>query len=99
MLQILSTIGNVAAALFKMLIDYLQSPEIDIITQGNGWRRMFLVGALPAMLVVVPMKYLREPESWLRLNARGKLPKGSILEPYRELLADPRRRKNLVVGA
>jgi MFS family permease len=99
MLQILSTIGNVAAALFKMLIDYLQSPEIKIITPGDGWRWMFLVGALPAMLVVLTMKYLREPESWLRLKAEGKLPKGSIWEPYRELLADPRWRKNLVVGA
>ena len=99
MLQILSTIGNVAAALFKMLIDYLQGPEVKIITPGDGWRWMFLVGALPAMLVVVTMKYLREPEPWLRLKAEGKLPKGSIWEPYRELLVDPRWRKNLIVGA
>jgi MFS family permease len=97
MLQILSTIGNIAAALFKMLFDHLQ--ELQIIEPGNGWRWMFLVGALPAMLVVLTMKYLREPEPWLRLKAEGKLPKGSIWEPYRELVIDRRWRRNLIVGA
>src|SRR6476660_4311035 len=56
MLQILSTIGNIAAALFKLLFDHLQKPEIHSIAPGNGWRWMFLVGALPAMLVVLTMK-------------------------------------------
>src|SRR3954447_17470160 len=44
MLQILSTIGNIAAALFKMLFDHLQGS--GVITPGSGWRWMFLVGAL-----------------------------------------------------
>src|SRR6478609_2321259 len=60
MLQILSTIGNIAAALFKMLFDRLQ--ETHVIAAASGWRWMFLVGALPALLVVVTMRYLREPE-------------------------------------
>jgi MFS family permease len=85
--------------LFKMLIDYLQSSEIGVIAPGNGWRWMFLVGALPAMLVVLTMKYLREPEPWLRLKAEDKLPKGSIWEPYRELVVDQKWRRNLIVGA
>jgi MFS family permease len=97
MLQILSTIGNIAAALFKMLFDYLSQQEI--IVPGTGWRWMFLVGALPALLVVLTMRYLREPEPWLRLKAEGRLPKGSILVPYQELIAEKRWRKNLIVGA
>lgn len=97
MLQILSTIGNIAAALFKMLFDHLQ--DLQIIAPGNGWRWMFLVGALPALLVVFTMKYLHEPEPWLRLKAEGKLPKGSIWEPYRGLLVDATWRRNLIVGA
>ena len=52
-------------------------------TQGNGWRWMFLVGALPALMVVFTMKFLREPEPWLRAKAEGRLPQGSILTPYR----------------
>src|SRR5882757_9605635 len=97
MLQILSTIGNIAAALFKMLFDHLQSEKI--IAAGTGWRWMFLVGALPALLVVFTMRYLREPEPWLRLKAEGKLAKGSIWEPYHALLTDGRWRRNLIVGA
>jgi MFS family permease len=97
MLQILSTIGNIAAAMFKLLFDHLQ--KVEIIAPGNGWRWMFLVGALPALLIVLMMKYLREPEPWLRLKAEGKLPAGSIWEPYRGLLIDHTWRRNLIVGA
>jgi MFS family permease len=97
MLQILSTIGNIAAALFKMLFDY--ASQNGLISAGTGWRWMFLVGALPAFLVVLTMRYLHEPEPWLRLKAEGRLPKGSILAPYRELIAEKRWRKNLIVGA
>jgi hypothetical protein len=59
---------------------------------------MFLVGALPALLVVLTMKYLREPEPWLRLKAEGRLPK-TVLAPYRGLFSETRWRKNLIVGA
>src|SRR5882757_5622006 len=97
MLQILSTIGNIAAALFKMLFDHLQSEKI--IAAGTGWRWMFLVGALPALLVVFTMRFLREPEPWLRLKAEGKLTKGSVWEPYHALLTDGTWRRNLIVGA
>jgi MFS family permease len=97
MLQILSTIGNIAAALFKMLFDHLQ--ETHVIAAASGWRWMFLVGALPALLVVLTMRYLREPEPWLRLQAEGMLPNGGIWGPYRALLADHTWRKNLIVGS
>ena len=40
---------------------------------------MFLVGAVPALLVVFTMKYLTRAGAWLRLKAEGRLPKGSIL--------------------
>jgi hypothetical protein len=45
------------------------------------------------------MKYLREPEPWLRAKEEGRLPKGSIWGPYAALLAEERWRKNLVIGA
>jgi hypothetical protein len=71
----------------------------NAIEAGNGWRVMFLVGALPALMVVFTMKFLREPEPWLRAKEEGRLPKGSILTPYRDLISDKRWRKNLIVGA
>ncbi len=96
MLQILSTIGNIAAAGFKLLFDQLQASHV--IEGGTGWRWMFLVGALPALLVVLTMKYLREPEPWLRLKAEGRLPK-NVFAPYRGLFAETLWRKNLIVGS
>ena len=97
MLQILSTIGNISAGLINSLVDWLQRNEY--VTQGEGWRYMFLVGAVPALLVIATGKYLREPERWLRAKAEGTLPTGGILAPYRELIADVHWRKNLIVGA
>lgn len=97
MLQVLSTIGNIAAAFFNILIDWLQSA--GHIQPGEGWRYMFLVGAIPSLLVIATGRYLHEPERWLRAKEEGTLPKGSILAPYAALVADRTWRKNLVVGA
>jgi MFS family permease len=96
-LQILSTVGNLSAGLVLTIISTLETRQV--IEAGNGWRWMFLVGALPALMVVFTMKYLREPEPWLAAKAEGRLPKGNIFAPYRDLLRDKRWRKNLIVGA
>lgn len=97
LLQVLSTVGNVSAVFAKMGVDALEAAKV--IEPGRGWRWMFLVGALPALMVIFTRKYLKEPDSWLHLKAAGRLPKGSIFAPYRDLLASVRWRKNLAVGA
>jgi hypothetical protein len=76
-----------------------EAQKSGIIHPGSGWRWMFLVGTVPALMVILTGMYLREPESWLKLKAEGKLPKGSIFAPYRNLLISKRWRKNLIVGA
>jgi MFS family permease len=96
-LQILSTVGNLSAGAVLAVIANLMAT--GVIEQGQGWRWMFLVGAVPALLVVFTMKYLKEPEPWLKAKAEGQLPQGSIFMPYKELLAEKRWRKNLIVGA
>jgi len=96
-LQILSTVGNLSAGVVLTVISALAMR--GVIEAQDIWRWMFLVGAVPALLVVLTMKYLREPEPWLRAKAEGRLPKGSILTPYRDLVREPRWRKNLIVGA
>jgi MFS family permease len=96
-LQILSTIGNLSAGFVMTGIAGLA--ERGVIAPGQNWRYMFLVGALPALLVVFTMKFLKEPEPWLKAKEEGRLPKGSILAPYRDLIAEKRWRKNLIIGA
>lgn len=97
LLQVLSTIGNVAAGFAKLGIDALEHHKI--IENGSGWRWMFLIGAFPALLIVLTRHRLKEPAPWLRLKEQGRLPKGSIFAPYAGLLSDKTWRKNLVVGA
>lgn len=97
MLQILSTIGNISAGFAKMGIDALEASKT--IVAGSGWRWMFLIGALPACMIVFTRGYLKEPESWQRLKEQGLLPKGSIFAPYASLIGNARWRKNLIVGA
>lgn len=97
MLQVLSTIGNLTAGAFNSWFQSLE--QSDVIAAGNSWRFMFLVGAIPAVLVIFTGKFLKEPEPWLRAKEEGRLPKGSIFAPYAALLAEKRWRKNLLVGA
>ena len=97
LLQVLSTIGNVTAGFTKMGIDSMEASKT--IESGQGWRWMFLIGAVPAAMVLLTRKYLHEPEPWQRLRAEGKLPKGSIFAPYKSLVTNARWRRNLIVGA
>jgi MFS family permease len=95
LLQVLSTIGNIGAGFSMKWMNALEAGGVI----KESWRWMFLIGALPAVMVILSGKYLREPESWLRLKAAGALPKGSLFAPYGGLIAAARWRKNLMVGA
>ncbi len=97
LLQVLSTVGNVSAGFALKGVNSLE--KSGVIASGSGWRWMFLIGALPAALIIFTGKYLKEPESWLQLKRDGRLPQGGLFAPYRGLFADKRWRKNLMVGA
>src|SRR3954463_5870114 len=71
LLQVLSTVGNVLAGGIKSLLDHLEASKM--IAAGQSWRWMFLVGTIPALMVILTGMYLREPESWLKLRAEGRL--------------------------
>jgi MFS family permease len=96
LLQTLSAIGNISASGCKALVDHFQ--HNGTIAEGEGWRWMFLFGALPALLVIFTGKWLREPEPWLRMKREGRLPTGGLLAPYVGLMAEGQWRKNLLIG-
>jgi MFS family permease len=82
LLQSLSAVGNVTAALLSM--------------SGMGWRWMFLVGAAPALLSVFVRRRLKEPERWQAVSASEGLRKQ--LGSFRELLGDPVLRQRALLG-
>ncbi len=97
LLQVLSTVGNLAAGFIKIGIDRLEVG--GTINPGNGWRWVFLVGAIPAVLVVFTGRRLKEPAPWLALKASGALKRGGVFASYARLFGDRRWRRNLAVGA
>jgi MFS family permease len=95
-LQIVSTIGNISAALTKMGVDALA--QDGVLATDDVWRWLFAIGTVPLVLVLASILLLKESDAWLQLKAKGQLPKG-WLGSYRELLGDREQRRNLIIGA
>lgn len=93
-LQALSACGNIIGSLMSTVI---QPGQADYMFGMSGWRIMFFVGVLPAILVVPMIFVLREPEQWKASRARAKAgteKAGSIPELFRDAVW----RRNLLVG-
>jgi MFS family permease len=93
LLQALSAVGNVSAALIGIGVGHLE--ESGRVPGGSAWRAMFVIGALPALLALVVRSKLKEPERWKAAAAsHGAAQLGS----YRELFGNPLWRKRAIVG-
>ena len=88
-LQALSAVGNMLAALTGIALGQME--QSGAIT--GAWRWMFLAGATPAPLALIVFKKLKEPESWLKARAEKKR-----MGSFSDLFADPRWRRNSIVG-
>jgi MFS family permease len=97
LLQVLSTVGNLSAGFIKLGIDRLEFG--GIVGQGQGWRWVFLLGAIPAVLVIITGRYLKEPAAWLKLKESGALKRGGIFASYKNLFTSKKWRRNVIVGA
>jgi MFS family permease len=67
----------------------------DFLWGHSGWRILFFVGILPALLVVPMIFVLREPEAWKQARSGHAL--RSVGSPI-ELFRDVRWRRNTVAG-
>ncbi|MBN2021720.1 MAG: MFS transporter [Pirellulales bacterium] len=95
LLQAFSATGNAAAALMTLGIGHLE--HIGQIDAGTSWRWMFFIGVIPALLAVVVMTRLREPERWQKAVGQDDVHRkkaGSVAE----LFGTPRWRYNVIVG-
>jgi MFS family permease len=95
LLQALSATGNIAAALFGIGLAFLG--RAGVIEGAQSWRYMFLIGTVPALLILVIMRRLQEPARWKALAAEKAI--GERFRAYgNELFSDPRWTRNAVVG-
>lgn len=90
LLQASSAVGNVTAAGVSWLMGRLK----EAAAISSSWRAMFLVGLLPALLAVLVMRRLREPERWRKAANKTGPRLGSVAE----LFGNPRWRRNAIVG-
>ena len=94
LLQALSAVGNVSAALVNMGLGSLQTAGA-LQHIAPPWRIMFVVGTVPALLALLIRRRLKEPERWQHIAEDGApVKRGS----FAELFSDPRWRRNALVG-
>lgn len=93
LLQALSAVGNVLAAVIGIVLAFLAWAGWT----GESWRIMFLVGAVPALLSVFVFLRLREPERWRQAAAQASAG-GRLRSYFGELLGSPRWARRALVG-
>lgn len=98
LLQALSALGNISAAFINIWIGRLESSgAIGGDGQMSGWRIMFIIGAVPALLAIVIRWRLKEPEAWVKAKESGEL-KTKDFGSYKKLFSTPRWRRNAWIG-
>jgi MFS family permease len=94
-LQALSAIGNIIGSLITLGIP----PDSQAVLGGYaGWRVLFFVGVLPAILVIPMILVLREPESWIRAKQQAAANRSAHVGSLSDLFREPRWRRNTLVG-
>jgi MFS family permease len=101
-LQALGALGNVSGSALSLAL----GPQAQVGALA-GWRALFLVGVLPALLVVVIRWRLREPERWLRAREQARVsrndkPRADELQrqlgDVRDIFRDRRWRYHALIG-
>jgi MFS family permease len=85
-LQTLSALGNIVGSAISFLILPL------------GWRWMFVVGVLPALLVAAVFNRLQEPQAWQRARASTDTGNVKRFGSMADLFHDRRWRRHTVIG-
>ncbi len=102
MLQALSAVGNITAALINLGLGIAE--EDGLVT--SPWRIMFMIGALPALLALAIRWGLKEPEAWQKArDQKAASPDNAAsggtqpqMGSYVELFRDPVWRKHAILG-
>ncbi len=86
LLQALSAVGNITGSFISRFV------------MPVGWRWMFVVGILPALLVVLVRVTLKEPERWQQAREKAKAHTQEELGHLTEMFRNRRWRYNTIIG-
>ena len=91
-LQALSAIGNILAAVSLGIV-------VPADKLGWGWRGLYYIGALPALIAVFVFSRLREPERWVAAKAAATRAQATAqFGRISDLFTDARWRRHTLVG-
>ncbi len=100
--QALSALGNIAGS---AIARFLVSPDLKTNLFGllgehsiSGWRILFMLGVIPAILVVIIMRSIHEPDAWKEAQNTASDNLGRQLGDLRSLFGTQRWRRNMLVG-
>ena len=102
MFQALSALGNISAS---AMARYLVPPDKHVLAgvigaDGiAGWRMLFFLGTVPAILVVFIMTTIKDPPAWLearKIAAKDKLQRQ--MGDIKDMFTNPRWRRSTLVG-
>ncbi|HVK13826.1 MAG TPA: MFS transporter [Gemmataceae bacterium] len=96
LLQMSSALGNMTAATVSIILGYMQMN--GQLGDYKPWKIMFLIGIIPALLVVLIQSRLKEPEAWTQARADHRSGTGKQLGSLKELFGDPRMRSRAIFG-
>jgi len=101
LMQALSAVGNITAALLFITLGLM---ELNGYLDGlksvglNAWRVLFLIGIVPAVLVIFIQARLQEPASWTQAKKDADAGVGKKLGSYVDLFSDPVTRRHALLG-
>ena len=102
LMQAFSAVGNCTAAGLFIALGLLElNGHLDGLKSSLGlsaWRVLFLIGIVPALLVVVIQRKLVEPASWLAAKAAADAGTGRKLGSYADLLGGGWVTKHAILG-
>ena len=96
LLQMSSALGNMTAATVSIVLGYMQMN--GQLGDYTPWKIMFLIGIIPALLVVLIQSRLKEPEAWTKARADHRAGTGKQLGSFKELFGDRRWRSRAIFG-
>lgn len=101
LMQAFSAVGNCTAALLYISLGLLElNGYLDPLKEVglNAWRVLFLIGIVPAVLVVFIQRRLKEPASWTAARDAAAAGVGKKLGSYADLFGGGWVTKHAVLG-